>query len=92
MYAHEKMSDIVAEQCLNEMYPKGRRIQFQESDEPCIIYCVLKKLGIMNSNGQINVDMYRYDNLNSFLILIFLFYCRTKLSNIKDFAVDAHKK
>lgn len=59
MYAHEKMSDFVAEQCLNEMFPKGRRIQFEESDEPCIIYCVLKKLGIMNTNGQINVDMYR---------------------------------
>ncbi|XP_047538685.1 uncharacterized protein LOC125072204 [Vanessa atalanta] len=59
MYAHEKMSDIVAEKCLGEMFPKGKRIEFQESDEPCIIYCVLRKLGIMNSNGQINIDLYR---------------------------------
>ncbi|CAH2088004.1 unnamed protein product [Euphydryas editha] len=59
MYAHEKMSDIVAEQCLNEMFSKSRRVEFQESDEPCIIYCVLRKLGIMNSIGQINIDVYR---------------------------------
>ncbi|XP_050355757.1 uncharacterized protein LOC126776931 [Nymphalis io] len=59
MYAHEKMTDMVAEQCLGEMYPKGKRIDFQESDESCIIYCVLKKLGIMNTVGQINIDVYR---------------------------------
>ncbi|XP_034836420.1 uncharacterized protein [Maniola hyperantus] len=59
MYAHERVSDMVAQQCLNEMYPKSRRLELQESDEPCIIYCVLKKFGIMNVNGQINLDIYR---------------------------------
>ncbi|CAK1589130.1 unnamed protein product [Parnassius mnemosyne] len=59
MYAHDKTSDIVADQCLNEMYPKGKRVEFQESDEACIIFCVLKKLGIMNSNGGINLEIYR---------------------------------
>ncbi|XP_045778826.1 uncharacterized protein LOC123876556 isoform X2 [Maniola jurtina] len=59
MYAHERVSDMVAQQCLNEMFPKGRRLELQESDESCIIYCVLKKFGIMNGNGQINLDIYR---------------------------------
>lgn len=60
MYAHDKISDMIAEQCINEMYPKGKKMEYQESDESCIIYCVLKKFGIMNSNGQINLDVYRY--------------------------------
>ncbi|CAH2055819.1 unnamed protein product, partial [Iphiclides podalirius] len=59
MYAHDKTSDAVADQCLNEMYPKGKRVDFQESDEACIIYCVLRKLGIMYSNGAINLEIYR---------------------------------
>lgn len=59
MYAHEKLSDIAAEQCFNEMYPKGKHVEIQESDEPCIIFCVLKKIGIMNSAGNINLDIYR---------------------------------
>ncbi|XP_072945511.1 uncharacterized protein [Epargyreus clarus] len=59
MYAHDKTSDVVAEQCLNEMYPKNKRTEIQESDEACIIFCVLKKFGIMNSNGQISLDIYR---------------------------------
>ncbi|KPJ02097.1 hypothetical protein RR46_01493 [Papilio xuthus] len=59
MYAHDKASDVVADQCLSEMYPKGKRVEFQESDEACIIYCVLKKFGIMNSNGVINLEAYR---------------------------------
>jgi hypothetical protein len=63
MYAHDKISDMVAEQCFNEMYPK-KHIDMQESDEPCIIFCVLKKLGIMSSNGAINLDTYRYTYIN----------------------------
>ncbi|XP_026331100.1 uncharacterized protein LOC113238482 isoform X2 [Hyposmocoma kahamanoa] len=59
MYAHEKLSDIAAEQCFNEMYPKGKYIEIQESDEACIIFCVLKKIGIMNPAGNINLDVYR---------------------------------
>ncbi|XP_013148886.1 PREDICTED: uncharacterized protein LOC106111375 [Papilio polytes] len=59
MYAHDKASDVVADQCLSEMYPKGKRVEFQESDEACIIYCVLKKFGIMNANGVINLEAYR---------------------------------
>ncbi|XP_023948338.2 uncharacterized protein LOC112053222 [Bicyclus anynana] len=59
MYAHDRLSDIIADQCLNEMYPKNKRLELQESDESCIIYCVLKKFGIMNSSGQINLDIYR---------------------------------
>ncbi|KAJ0172695.1 hypothetical protein K1T71_011834 [Dendrolimus kikuchii] len=59
MYAHDKLTDIVAEQCLNEMYPKAKHIEVQESDEPCIIFCVLKKFGIMNTNGVINLEIYR---------------------------------
>lgn len=59
MYAHEKISDMVAQQCLTEMYPKGKKIELQESDESCIIYCVLKKFGIINGNGQFNLDIYR---------------------------------
>lgn len=58
MYAHDKLSDIVAEQCFNEMFPK-KQIEVEESDEPCIIFCVLKKLGIMSPNGVINLDIYR---------------------------------
>lgn len=59
MYAHEKLSDMVAEQCLSEMYPKFKRIEIQESDEPCIIFCVLKKFGIMSPTGVINLEIYR---------------------------------
>ncbi|VVD03681.1 unnamed protein product [Leptidea sinapis] len=59
MYAHDKTSDVIAQQCLTEMYPKGRRVELQESDESCIIYCVLKKFGIMNDSGQINLEIYR---------------------------------
>ncbi|KAJ2945191.1 hypothetical protein O0L34_g9260 [Tuta absoluta] len=59
MYAHEKLSDMAAKQCYNEMYPKGRTVIIQESDEPCIIFCVLKKIGIMTSNGFINLDVFR---------------------------------
>ncbi|XP_073954335.1 odorant-binding protein 19c isoform X2 [Choristoneura fumiferana] len=59
MYAHDKLSDIVAEACLNEMYPKTKRLELQESDEQCIIFCVLKKFGIMNSNGVFNLDSYK---------------------------------
>ncbi|XP_068622924.1 uncharacterized protein [Battus philenor] len=59
IYAHDKASDVVADQCLNEMYPKGKRVEFQESDEACIIYCVLKKFGIINTNGVIDLEIYR---------------------------------
>ncbi|CAD0203509.1 unnamed protein product [Chrysodeixis includens] len=59
MYAHDKLSDMIAEQCLGEMYPKNKRIEIQESDEPCIIFCVLKKFGIMSGNGVINLEVYR---------------------------------
>ncbi|KAF9422150.1 hypothetical protein HW555_002171 [Spodoptera exigua] len=59
MYAHEKLSDIVAEQCLSQMYPKNKHIQIQESDEPCIIFCVLKKFGIISPNGVFNLEVYR---------------------------------
>ncbi|XP_075982091.1 uncharacterized protein LOC142980538 [Anticarsia gemmatalis] len=59
MYAHDKLSDIVAGQCLSEMYPKYKKIELQESDEPCIIYCVLKKFGIMSTTGVINLEIYR---------------------------------
>ncbi|XP_035443382.1 uncharacterized protein LOC118271400 isoform X2 [Spodoptera frugiperda] len=59
MYAHDKLSDIVAQQCLSEMYPKNRRIEIQESDEPCIIFCVLKKFGIISATGVINLEVYR---------------------------------
>lgn len=59
MYAHDKLSDLVADQCLSEMYPKNRRIEVQESDEPCIIFCVLKKFGIMSATGTINLDIYK---------------------------------
>ncbi|CAH0664140.1 unnamed protein product [Spodoptera exigua] len=58
MYAHEKLSDIVAEQCLSQMYPKNKHIQIQESDEPCIIFCVLKKFGIISPNGVFNLEVY----------------------------------
>ncbi|KAL4717000.1 hypothetical protein ACJJTC_001861 [Scirpophaga incertulas] len=58
MYAHDRLSDIAAKQCFEEMFPK-RRVDVQESDEPCIIFCVLKKLGIISSNGAINLDVYR---------------------------------
>lgn len=60
MYAHDKLSDMIAEQCLSEMYPKNKRIEIQESDEPCIIFCVLKKFGIMSATGVINLEVYRY--------------------------------
>ncbi|XP_059056883.1 uncharacterized protein LOC131850605 [Achroia grisella] len=59
MYAHDRTSDIIAEQCFNEMYPKSKRVEIQESDEPCLIFCVLNKLGIINSNGVINLEVYR---------------------------------
>ncbi|KAJ8720772.1 hypothetical protein PYW08_006237 [Mythimna loreyi] len=59
MYAHDKLSDIVAGQCLSEMYPKNKRIEVQESDEPCIIFCVLKKFGIMSTTGVINLEIYK---------------------------------
>ncbi|KAG6446909.1 hypothetical protein O3G_MSEX004664 [Manduca sexta] len=65
MYAHDKLSDMVAEQCLNEMYPKSKRIEIQESDEPCIIFCVLKKFGIMSTNGVINLEVFRKRVQNS---------------------------
>ncbi|KAL0879418.1 hypothetical protein ABMA27_003171 [Loxostege sticticalis] len=59
MYAHDKLSDIVAEQCFNEMFPKTKHVEVQESDEPCLIFCVMKKLGIMSPNGAINLETYR---------------------------------
>ncbi|XP_028161931.1 uncharacterized protein LOC114353939 [Ostrinia furnacalis] len=59
MYAHDKLSDLVAQQCFNEMFPKAKHVEIQESDEPCIIFCVLKKLGIMSANGVINLEIYR---------------------------------
>uniref|UniRef100_A0A2A4IV42 Odorant binding protein n=1 Tax=Heliothis virescens TaxID=7102 RepID=A0A2A4IV42_HELVI len=59
MYAHDKLSDMVAQQCLSEMYPKNKRIEIQESDEPCIIFCVLKKFGIMSATGVIDLENYR---------------------------------
>ncbi|RVE46335.1 hypothetical protein evm_009054 [Chilo suppressalis] len=58
MYAHDKLSDVVAEQCFNEMFPR-KHVVVQESDESCIIFCVLRKLGIMSPNGAINLDVYR---------------------------------
>ncbi|KOB73305.1 Odorant binding protein [Operophtera brumata] len=59
MYAHDRLSDVIAEQCLNEMYPNVKHVDIQESDESCIIFCVLKKFGIMNSSGVINLEAYR---------------------------------
>lgn len=59
MYAHDKSTDSVAEQCLNEMYPNAKIVDFQETDEPCIIFCVLKKFGIINANGNISLDAYK---------------------------------
>nr|XP_037871410.1 uncharacterized protein LOC110386328 isoform X2 [Bombyx mori] len=59
MYAHDKLSDMIADQCLNEMYPRSKRLEIEESDEPCIIFCVLKKFGIMSPTGVINLEAYR---------------------------------
>lgn len=67
MYAHDKLSDIAAEHCFTEMYPKGKKVEIQESDEPCLIFCVLKKIGIMNSNGQINLEIYRLVTVRAYL-------------------------
>lgn len=74
MYAHDKLSDLVAEQCFNEMYPKVKHIEIQESDESCIIFCVLRKFGIMSSNGVINLETYRYISLGLIYVLKSFFF------------------
>lgn len=74
MYTHDKLTDIVADQCLKEIYPNMKHIEIQESDEACIIYCVLKKFGIMNSNGFINLEMYRYILAYNITKKLFIFH------------------
>ncbi|XP_013195466.1 uncharacterized protein LOC106138743 [Amyelois transitella] len=60
MYAHDRVSDVMAEQCYKEMFSNSKHaVEIEESDEPCLIYCVLKKLGIISTNGVINLDAYR---------------------------------
>ncbi|XP_047998644.1 uncharacterized protein LOC125236002 [Leguminivora glycinivorella] len=59
MYTHDRLSDMVVESCLAEMFPKPKKVEFQVSDEGCIIFCVLKKFGIMTTNGLFNLDVYK---------------------------------
>ncbi|XP_053616756.1 uncharacterized protein LOC128678888 isoform X2 [Plodia interpunctella] len=59
MYAHDRVSDVIAEQCYKEMFSNAKHVEIQESDEPCLIFCVLRKFGIMSANGLINLEAYR---------------------------------
>lgn len=61
LYAHDIKSDKVTNDCLTEMYPKHLYkypLRIDRNDIPCIIHCVLRKFGIMNNDGVINIKNY----------------------------------
>lgn len=61
LYARDKRSDKVTNECLTEMYPRNLYkypLHIDRNDIPCIIHCVLKKFGIMTNDGFINIKNY----------------------------------
>lgn len=61
LYARDKKSDKVTNECLTEMYPRNLYkypLHIDRNDIPCIIHCVLKKFGIMSNDGLINIKNY----------------------------------
>lgn len=61
LYARDKKSDIITNECLTEMYPRNLYkypLHIDRNDIPCIIHCVLKKFGIMTNDGVINIRNY----------------------------------
>ncbi|XP_028029833.1 uncharacterized protein LOC114242762 [Bombyx mandarina] len=61
LYARDKKSDKVTNECLMEMYPKNLYkypLRIDRNDIPCIIHCVLKKFGIISNDGFINIKNY----------------------------------
>lgn len=61
LYAHDKKSDMITNECLMEMYPRNLYkypLNIDRNDIPCIIHCVLRKFGIMSNDGVINIRNY----------------------------------
>ncbi|XP_032523115.1 uncharacterized protein LOC116774483 isoform X1 [Danaus plexippus] len=61
LYARDKKSDTITNECLMEMYPRNLYkypLHIDRNDIPCIIHCVLKKFGIMSNDGIINIRNY----------------------------------
>lgn len=61
LYARDKRSDQITNDCLTEMYPRNLYkypLHIDRNDIPCIIHCVLKKFGIMSNDGLINIKNY----------------------------------
>nr|XP_034836419.1 uncharacterized protein LOC117992818 isoform X1 [Maniola hyperantus] len=61
LYAQDKKSDLITNECLSEMYPRNLYrypLHIDRNDIPCIIHCVLKKFGIMSNDGVINIRNY----------------------------------
>ncbi|XP_045778825.1 uncharacterized protein LOC123876556 isoform X1 [Maniola jurtina] len=61
LYARDKRSDLITNECLSEMYPRNlyrHPLHIDRNDIPCIIHCVLKKFGIMSNDGIINIRNY----------------------------------
>lgn len=61
LYARDRDSDKITNNCLTEMYPRNLYkypLSIDRNDIPCIIHCVLKKFGIMSQDGYINIKNY----------------------------------
>nr|XP_053616753.1 uncharacterized protein LOC128678888 isoform X1 [Plodia interpunctella] len=61
LYARDRRSDQITNECLTEMYPRTLYkypLNIDRNDIPCIIHCVLKKFGIMTNDGYINIRNY----------------------------------
>ncbi|XP_049878262.1 uncharacterized protein LOC126375398 [Pectinophora gossypiella] len=61
LYARDKKSDKITNECLMEMYPRNLYkypLHIDRNDVPCIIHCVLKKFGIMSNDGHISIKNY----------------------------------
>ncbi|XP_045539547.1 uncharacterized protein LOC123722272 isoform X1 [Papilio machaon] len=68
LYAQDKRSDLVTNDCLLEMYPRNLYkypLRIDRNDIPCVIHCVLKKFGIMSNDGVINIQNY-YKRVRAF--------------------------